>query len=152
MNWRSVRSTRVNDAPGRRRGLCGRAAPIALSAGAALLLALAGCGDDSEQTTGGGVTGTSAEPGQGEPTIPELPRNDDPAAVVCTGPPRGTFDATAIVGDSVADAKGAAAEQGCSVRVAMRDGEGLALTQDFRPDRVNVAVEDGEVTEIIDIG
>lgn len=142
----------MNDPSNRRPGLRGRAAPIALSAAAALLLALAGCGDDSEETTGGAVTGTSADSEPGEPTLPELPRNDDPAAVTCTGPPRGTFDATAIVGDPVADAKSAAAEQGCSVRVAMRDGEGLALTQDFRPDRVNVAVEDGEVTEIIDIG
>lgn len=116
----------------------------------ALVLAaivIAGCGDDSDDQ----VTSTTVAPG-GDASVPDLPRNDDPSAVVCTGPPQGTFDATAIVGDPLSTAEEAAESEGCQIRVAVRDGESLALTQDFRPDRVNVAVEDETVTEIVDIG
>lgn len=134
--------------------------PWALVAGAALIAALLafGCGDDdgsgegAESGTGpDAVTSTNLDPA-GDQTIPDLPVNTDPKRVQCTGPPEGVFDATSVVGSTLARAKEAAAEEGCQIRVAVRDGEPLALTQDYRPDRVNVAVEDGEVTEIIDIG
>lgn len=138
----------------RRRPASGALGLLLLALAAVILLAA--CGDDAEETTtaagNDAVTGTSLDPGSGEPGIPELPDNSDPAAVVCTGPPQGTFDATAVVGESLDAASEAAADEGCQIRVAIRDGEGLALTQDFRPDRVNVAVEDGTVTEIVDIG
>lgn len=128
---------------------------LLLAALAAAIL-LAACGDDADQTsTAAGndaVTGTSLDPGSGETEVPTIADNTDPAAVVCSGPPQGTFDATAIVGEPIDAAEKAATEQGCAVRVAILDGEGQALTQDFRPDRVNVAVDDGTVTEIIDIG
>jgi hypothetical protein len=124
-----------------------------------LLLAgalLAGCGDDAggDQTSSepDDVVSTKLDPGEGEPTIPDLPQNDDPAAVQCTGPPEGVFDASATVGTKLTAARDAAETEGCSIRVAMRDGEGLALTEDFRPDRVNVAVGGDSVTEIISIG
>ncbi len=131
-----------------------RLAPLALVAGA---LAVAGCGDDagdSEPATGSpdDVVSTTLDDPGGAATIPDLPVNEDPAAVSCTAPPMGTFDATATVGGSLKDGRAAALEQGCSIRVAMRNGKGLALTEDFRPDRVNVAVESGEITEILSIG
>lgn len=130
---------------------------------AVLLLALAGCGDDAEETTeapgagAGAPTSTTLDPSDGTATIPELPRNDDPSMVACTGKAKGAegpgvFDATAIVGDPLSEAERAAAEQGCEIRVAVIDGEPQALTEDFRPDRVNVAIEDDEVTEIVSIG
>lgn len=126
---------------------------LLLIAAAALL---AGCGDDDggddPATSPDDVVSTTLDPGQGETTIPDLPQNDDPAAVQCTGPPEGIFDATATIGTAVSAAMAAAESEGCSIRVAMRDGEGLALTEDFRPDRVNVAVEGGKVTEIVSIG
>ena len=152
------RATKSSD-----RGGTARPRPPALVL-ALTVLALApaplGCGDDEGSSgdagtdTGGGdaVTTTNLDPTDGEPAIPDLPQNDDPARVECTGEPGGVFDATAIVGESVAEAMRAARQQGCSIRVAVRNGEQLALTQDFRPDRVNVAVRDGEVIEIVDIG
>lgn len=150
---RSREVPRSVDAPAARPG---RGPVTLLLLGAAVALLLAGCGSDADEETtaaaDSAVTGTTNDASGGEPTIPDLPRNDDPSAVTCTGPPQGTFDATAVVGEPVAEAKQAAVDEGCQIRVAMRDGESLALTQDYRPDRVNVAVEDGEVTEIIDIG
>ena len=129
----------------------------AVAAIAALVVAsavLAACGDDDGAGGGGGddVTTTNAEPPGSSAPLPDLPINEDPSAVRCTGDPQGTFDANAVVGDPIAAAKRAASEQGCEIRVAVRNGEGLALTQDFRPDRVNVAVESGKVTEILNIG
>ncbi|HKJ36959.1 MAG TPA: hypothetical protein VKA36_10360 [Solirubrobacterales bacterium] len=131
---------------------------------AALLLALAGCGDDADEGTtasssGAGAaapTSTNLDPSDTPPTIPDLPDNDDPEMVVCTGAPKpggdGVFNATAVIGEPLAQAEAAAAKQGCQIRVAMIDGQGQALTEDFRPDRVNVAIEDDEVTEIVSIG
>lgn len=77
-----------------------------------------------------------------------MPDNKDPSAVQCTGDPQGVFDATAIVGDPYLEAEKAAVAKGCDLRVVERDGEPLAVTQDFRPDRVNVVVKDGDVTRI----
>lgn len=144
----SRRHTWVGRAP--RRGAF--AALFVLSA-----LMVAGCGDDAESegaAEGGAddvVSTTNPAPSGAQP-IPDLPTNTDPSAVECTGDPQGVFDATRVVGKPVTTAKQAAQAEGCQIRVAMEDGKGLALTQDFRPDRVNVAVEDGDVTEIIDIG
>ena len=122
-----------------------------------LALLLLGCGDDS----GSGGSGASPDsdapasttlPDDGGTTIPDLPRNDDPSAVRCTAPPQGVFDATAVVGLPLEKAEATAEQKGCSVRMVERDGEQLAVTQDFRPDRVNVAIRDGEVTRIVGIG
>lgn len=122
----------------------------------AVLLApmlIAGCGDDDEEATGSPDAPVSTTLPDGEDaTIPDLPRNEDPSAVQCTGPPKGVFDATEIVGGSLQGAERAAQAEGCSVREVERDGEGLAVTEDFRPDRVNVATENGEVTRIVSLG
>jgi phosphoglycolate phosphatase-like HAD superfamily hydrolase len=135
---------------------------VALLVGAAL--ALGACGDDDESTTvtdattsqtstdSDDVVSTTLDPDDADATPPELPMNDDPSAVQCTGPPEAVFDATAIVGDTVKDATAAASAKGCSVRVVVEDGKPLAATQDFRPDRVNVVVEDGVVTKIDSLG
>lgn len=116
--------------------------------------AVAGCGEDSDEGSGSSPDApvSTTVPDAGGGSIPDLPRNEDPAAVRCTGPPRGTFDATEIVGESLAEAERAAQREGCSVREVQRDGEGLAVTDDYRPDRVNVATEDGEVTRIVSLG
>ena len=57
-----------------------------------------------------------------------------------------------LVGLTEDEAAEAAEALGWEVRVANLDGEDQALTMDLRPNRVNVAVEDGEVTEVLDIG
>jgi hypothetical protein len=45
-----------------------------------------------------------------------------------------------------------ATEQGWELRVVQRDGESLAATDDFRSNRVNVAVVDGVITAVVSIG
>lgn len=116
-------------------------------------LLFAGCGEDDEEGAGSpDAPASTTLPDPGDGTIPDLPRNEDPAAVQCTAPPEGVFDATEIVGESLQQAERAAQEQGCSVREVERDGEGLAVTEDFRPDRVNVTTENGDVTRIVSLG
>ena len=57
-----------------------------------------------------------------------------------------------LVGLSESDAIARAGVQGWSVRVAQRNGEVLAVTEDFSETRVNVAVEGGKVSSILSIG
>lgn len=130
---------------------------VSLTLVAALVVSAApGCGEDSEDGSdsdaGPSAPTRTTVPDDGGGAIPDLPDNDDPAAVQCTGPPRGVFDATAIVGESLDLAERSARVEGCSIRVVERDGKPLAVTDDFRPDRVNVVVEDGEVTRIVSLG
>lgn len=143
-----------------RSGHRARRLALGLAVLCALALGLTACGEDDGPSSPGTSapspdTPTSsppidAPPGGGE--IPDLPVNDDPEAVTCTGPPEGVFDATTIVGRSEVDAAAAAEAEGCSVRVVERDGRSLAVTEDFRPDRINVAVAEGVVTEIVSLG
>ena len=127
----------------------------------AATLILSACGDDTSTAApststsaaqSDGAVSTTLDPSDTATTIPDLPDNKDPSAVVCTGAPQETFDATAIVGESIEDASTAASDAGCEVRVVSKDGKPLAGTMDFRPDRINVATENGQVTRIIDLG
>ena len=132
----------------------------ALAGLCALALAGAACGEEDSPAPGPSApspdTPTSSPPADPPPNaggaIPELPDNDDPSAVICTGPPEGTFDATSIVGETEEDAAAAAEAEGCSIRVVERDGRALAVTEDFRPDRINVVVTDGVVEKIVSLG
>ncbi len=69
----------------------------------------------------------------------------------CTGPPQGVFDATATIGEPIAKAQAAAREKGCEIRIVIKDGKPLAVTDDYRPDRVNVATVNDKVTRITGI-
>lgn len=60
--------------------------------------------------------------------------------------------AAVIVGMSEADATAELESLGLTIRVIERDGELLAATADFRPERINVAVEDGSVTVVVSAG
>lgn len=126
-----------------------------LAAAALLALGAAACGNDDESDSGATgpdtPTSTTVDPGA-DTSIPDLPINEDPSAVVCTGDPQGTFDAEAQVGNPLGEAEEAARAKGCEIRVVIRDGESLAVTEDFRPDRVNVATEDEIITEIVSLG
>lgn len=57
-------------------------------------------------------------------------------------------DPTDVVGFLVADARDLLARQGYRMRVTRIDGEPAVVTCDYRGDRVNVAVENGVVTEV----
>ncbi len=48
-------------------------------------------------------------------------------------------DAQVLVGMTLRQAEAEAEDRGWSVRVARRDGEDLAVTEDYSPTRVNVA-------------
>lgn len=62
------------------------------------------------------------------------------------------FDAARLVGRSMPAARKLANRHGCSVRVVKRNGEWLAVTEDFSPSRINVAVREGTVVRIVSIG
>jgi hypothetical protein len=84
----------------------------------------------------------------GAPDGPYSPRAGRP--LFC--PPDGSFDVMGLVGKTEMLAAFQAAAHGCELRVAIRDGEHNWLTADLRESRVNVAVEDGSVVRIIELG
>jgi hypothetical protein len=53
-----------------------------------------------------------------------------------------------LAGTGLEAARARASARGCTLRVAVRDGRGLALTEDYRPGRINVRVRDGVVTGV----
>lgn len=58
------------------------------------------------------------------------------------------FDATRLGGKRVVRARRIARRHDCTVRVVKRDGERLPVTDDFRANRINVAVRDRRVTRV----
>ncbi len=54
-----------------------------------------------------------------------------------------------VVGESVDDATATLEEAGFTLRVIQRDGEDLPATADFVDNRVNVAVETQDGTEVV---
>jgi hypothetical protein len=108
----------------RRRGLLAPTAAVL-----ALGLVAAACGDDEESAS---TTAETVAPADGEEAL--------------------EFDESIVVGLSVEEAETAAEEAGFTVRIARQDGEDLALTMDFIPNRVNVEVEDGVVTGVVSVG
>ena len=53
--------------------------------------------------------------------------------------------APTLVGLDEADAKSTAEGQACVFRVVRRDGAGRHITRDRRPNRINVAIENGTI-------
>jgi hypothetical protein len=111
-----------------------RLAPLACCL--ALALAAAGCGADDEQSAGAGV----------DPDQPiSSPADPSPPAGEPTSPRKCRRLARGIVGDPLEQATERAERHRCTLRVAVLDGEGQVLTEDFQPARINVRVEDGVV-------
>ncbi|HET8672651.1 MAG TPA: hypothetical protein VFL87_03385 [Thermoleophilaceae bacterium] len=78
----------------------------------------------------------------------EKPKPTRPAqAVFCPGESSSAdrFNALDLIGISENAARAVAAQHGCVVRVAERDGVHYALTADFRVDRVDIRVRHGRV-------
>lgn len=64
----------------------------------------------------------------------------------CTrGEPEG-FTLSDVEGKPLSEVESWAASKGWTVRVVVKDGEPLAVTADYNPDRVNTQVEAGVVT------
>ena len=53
-----------------------------------------------------------------------------------------------LAGARLAAAESRAARRGCTLRVAVRDGRALALTEDFQPGRINVRVRSGVIAGV----
>jgi hypothetical protein len=61
------------------------------------------------------------------------------------------YDANDLVGRNVSTAKERAKAENCKLRVVRRNGTWLAVSDDWRPDRINVAVRGYRVTRITGI-
>jgi hypothetical protein len=65
--------------------------------------------------------------------------------------PRGDsdgFNANRLIGRRLPQARDLARAHDCTVRVVKRNGEGLIVTEDFSPTRIDVGVWNGRVTGI----
>jgi hypothetical protein len=98
----------------------------------------AGCGGDDEKPTGSDLTELRCPLEQVEGGRYE--------------PAERSFDTAELIGDRVEDARATAADHGCEVVIAMRDGEGVPVPTDIDPKRIYVYTEDGVVTEIESVG
>ncbi len=142
----------------------------------ALATTAAACGDDDNAATettdvvtaepGADTTEPSA-PTEAETTVPDTtapdttvpdaiepngsrPQSSGPAD--CPEEPTEESADELLVGLTEDEATDAAEACGWILRVVLRDGEDLPATLDFRPNRVNVEVTDGEVTAIVNTG
>ncbi len=91
----------------------------------AMTLAISACGDDSSDDAATATTLAT-----------------DATAVAVA-------DVPDVIGDSVEDATATLEAAGLTLRVVRRDGEDLAVTADFLVNRVNVAVETKDGTEVV---
>jgi hypothetical protein len=108
-------------------------AAVAVVAGA--ICGLGGCGETSSPVR---VPKEYANPPRPVP-CPRQPPSQAESGQLLPGP--GSFDTRILIGKSERDAVRLALEHGCTVRVAVRDGEGQVLTGDEQFDRVDVYVE-----------
>ncbi|MFM8266946.1 MAG: hypothetical protein ACKOA2_02890 [Ilumatobacteraceae bacterium] len=90
------------------------------------------------------------------PEVPTVPVDTVPVDTVTVpdivDPMVDPADAAALVGLAESDAVERAAGIGWELRIVRLDGVDLAVTDDLRTNRVNVAVDGGVVTEIVSVG
>lgn len=116
---------------------------MVLLTGAAMAVLLVGCGSEgsvddasgSAAASGSASATTGGGPAQSRPALPPPVQEPDNEAVNA-----------ALLGMSQAQAEAAATEAGYTVRIASVDGEGRAMTMDYRFDRINIELEGGLVT------
>ena len=104
----------------------------------ALLLAaaIAGCGSSDPEVVVATLPATPVP-------YPEIrARTSDDAT------PRRQFDARRLIGHDIKWAKRLASRFGCTIRVTEGDDAVDGITLDYRPDRIDVAVQRGVVTRI----
>jgi hypothetical protein len=103
------------------------------------VLAVAGCGDDTEEPAG--PAGAPDEP-VSSPADPAPPAGKSPSPKACRRLGR------RIVGEPLEAATERAERRRCTLRVAVLDGEAQVLTEDFQPARINVRVRGGVITRL----
>lgn len=77
----------------------------------------------------------------------ELTQGGD-STLVFAGPGSPADFGRSLVGMSKKQAKAAAAKAGYTIRVVSVDGDNRPVTTDYRPDRLNLKIVDGKVTEV----
>jgi hypothetical protein len=97
----------------------------------------AGCGGDAEEPAA-----TDPDRPVSSPADQAAPAGDPASPRACRRLGR------RLAGQALADATARADRRGCTVRVAVLDGDPQALTEDFQPARINVRVRDGVVTGV----
>jgi hypothetical protein len=113
---------------------------------AVLALVVAGCGE-------------AAPPGSGSAAKPGQNVGSDPDGSVSSGPLRRSPAkpqnparckrlAERLEGLDLATAETRTRNAGCALRVVERDGQGLAVTDDFSLSRINVHVQAGTITKV----
>jgi hypothetical protein len=103
---------------------------------------LAGCGGEEERK---GTDLTTLR-------CPLVATGEQVGGVEQYEPAADSFDTAELIGEPLDDADAMAAEHGCVIAVAMRDGEGVPVPTDVDPKRIYVYTEDGVVTEIEGVG
>lgn len=153
----------------------------AISTLCASLTLVAACGDDGPSSGSTLPDSTAPDSTAPASSAPESTVGAEDTTIPGTTEPSGTSDADGTSGETVGttgptessgpaeeptiesagdlviglsedEAEEALDDRGWTLRVTRRDGEDLPVTMDLRPDRVNVEVVDGEVTEVLDIG
>ena len=131
---------------------------------AVLTTTMVACGDDDDAASdttnvvtpeAGADTTEPSQPTEPETTVPETSEPDavaPPTSAPCATEPTAESADELLVGLTEDEATDAAEACGWILRVVRRDGENLPVTLDFRPNRVNVEVTDGEVTAIVNTG
>jgi hypothetical protein len=59
-----------------------------------------------------------------------------------------SFNTRALLGRTDEQATDTAGKWGCSIRVIQRNGQKFIITEDFRPNRLNVIIKHGLVTSV----
>jgi hypothetical protein len=103
-----------------------------------VLAAFAGCGDDER----------AAAPAGPDDPVSAPPREPEPDSGPGTPPRECERLARRLAGLTVPAATEHATLKGCTLRVAVQDGEPQVLTEDFQPGRINVRVTGGVVTRL----
>jgi hypothetical protein len=106
-------------------------------------IAVTGCGGDEEKPKGADLTALRC---------PLVPTGEQVGGVDRYAPAKDAFDTADLVGAPFEKARATAAEHGCEIVVAMRDGEGLPVPTDIDPKRIYVYTEHDVVTQIEGVG
>jgi hypothetical protein len=104
---------------------------------ACCLVLAAGCGEDAEKPAA-----TDHDQPVSSPADPAAPAGDPASPRACRRL------GGRLVGEALEDATARADGRGCTLRVAVLDGEPQALTEDFQPARINLRVRGGVVTAV----